>query len=170
MRFLLEHDPEVNFRAYMAGTPLHWAYFGTSREVIQLLLDAEADPTQRDTEFQCTPRAFGICVAANWGIARIVRQLLAQDPTLVNISEGRGTPLHEAARAGQVEIVQILLRAGADISIRDAQGSTPLDLARTPRLRGQPPPPAASPFSACDPLALHLLEYAFSMAVWQQGN
>src|SRR5439155_10099654 len=36
--------------------------------------------------------------------------------------------------------------------------------------RNQPPVPAASPISARDALALHLLEYAFSMAVWQQGN
>ncbi len=131
VRFLLKHDPDVNFRAFLGGTPLHWAYFGGSHPVIAALLDAGADPTLRDAEFQCTPAAFGVCVAASWGIAPVVRRVLRLDPSLVNVRDGRGTPLHEASRTGAVHVVRILLKAGAAPTVRDANGQTPLDLARS---------------------------------------
>jgi ankyrin repeat protein len=51
------------------------------------------------------------------------------DPKVVNILEGRATPLHEAAREGHEAIVRALLAAGADPAIRDSLGRTALDLA-----------------------------------------
>jgi ankyrin repeat protein len=127
---LLAHDPDLSFRAFLSATSLHWAYFSGRREVVELLLRAGADPTLRDGEYNCTPRAFGICVASSWGFPGIFARVLRMDPAAVNILEGRGTPLHEAARAGNAPIVQALLAAGADPSIRDAEGQTALDLAR----------------------------------------
>jgi hypothetical protein len=53
----------------------------------------------------CTPEAFGICLAASWG-------------------------WHEATRAGGLEVVKLLLDAGADAGRRNADGKTALDLAR----------------------------------------
>jgi ankyrin repeat protein len=130
VRELLAHQPDLAFRAYLGGTPLHWAYFSTSRETVSLLLRANADPSVRDDVFKCTPRAFGICVAANWGILTLVRRWLANDPSTANIFDGRGTPLQEAARSGQAAIAKLLLRAGADPSIRDADGKTAMDIAK----------------------------------------
>jgi cytohesin len=130
VRELLAHDPDLSFRAFLGGTALHWAYYSGQREVVEILLRAGADPTLRDHEFNCTPRAFGICVASSWGIAPIFRRVIQMDPSVVNIFEGRGTPLHESARAGNARFVEALLRAGADPSIRDADGKTPLDYAR----------------------------------------
>jgi ankyrin repeat protein len=130
VRFLLKRDPDLEFRGFLEATPLHWAYFGGSRTAITLLLRAGADPTLRDAEFHCTPRAFGICVAANWGLVSVVKRLLRSDTSLVNIHDGRGTALHEAARSGEAEIVRILLNAGA-VSVLDANGQMPLDLAES---------------------------------------
>lgn len=42
---------------------------------------------------------------------------------------GGATPLHRAAFMGHVDVVQLCLRAGADPSIRDADGKTSLDKA-----------------------------------------
>jgi ankyrin repeat protein len=131
VRFLLKHDLDVDFRAFLGGTPLHWAYFGGSRPVVTALLEAGADPTLRDAEFHCRPAAFGICVAASWGIVPVVKRVLRLDPSLVNVRDGRGTPLHEAARTGAAPIVRILLKAGAAPTARDANGQTPLDLAKS---------------------------------------
>lgn len=136
VRELLRHDPDLGFRAFIGGTPLHWAYYGGNREVVDLLLQAGADPTLRDYDYDCTPRAFGICVAANWGFPPLLARTLALDPSTVNIFEGRGTPLHEAARAGHSRLVETLLAAGADPSLRDRAGKTPLDLAAEGRHDG----------------------------------
>ena len=38
----------------------------------------------------------------------------------------RRTPLHFAVASSEVEIAELLLRAGADVQARDATGSTPL--------------------------------------------
>jgi ankyrin repeat protein len=129
VRFLLGKEPDLSFRAYLGATPLHWAYFGGSRAVIELLLKSGADAEARDDTLACTPRSFGICVAANWGFDFLVRKRLAEDPSLVNIMDGKTSPLHEAARNDHAQIVRLLLGQGADPALINGDGKTPLDLA-----------------------------------------
>jgi ankyrin repeat protein len=129
VRYLLDRDADPDFRAYMGGTSLHWAHFNGNREVIGMLRAAGGDAALRDHVMSCTPRAFGICVPANWGLGRMVSARLKEDASLANVFEGRGTPLHEAARGGHVEVIRLLLGHGADPSARDAGGCTPRDLA-----------------------------------------
>jgi ankyrin repeat protein len=128
VRFLLTKDPDLAFRAYMGGTPLHWAHFGGSREIVSLIEEAGADRHSRDDVLRCTPRAFGICVPASWGIGFLVRKRLADDPTLAQVMVEFTGPLHQAAREGHVEVAQMLLEAGADPAVRDGQGQTPLEI------------------------------------------
>jgi len=54
---------------------------------------------------------------------------LKDDPGLARIADGRGTPLHEAARGGHGEVVKLLLVCGADPEALDRDGRTPLELA-----------------------------------------
>ena len=130
VQVLLAHDPDLSFRAFAAATALHWAYFAGSRTVVELLLRAGADPTLRDDLLGCTPQAFGICWPASGGWTAKVRQRLDEDRGLVDVMGGRGTPLHEAARGGHLETVKLLVGAAADVHRRNAEGKTPLDLAR----------------------------------------
>jgi ankyrin repeat protein len=129
VEFLLTCEPDLAFRAYAGGTALHWAYFGGNRRVIQVLEAAGADRSARDDELRCTPRAFGICVPANWGFPDMVRRRLAEDPTLLNFMDGQTSPLHEAARGGHADIVSLLLNAGADPMLRDGDAKNPLEVA-----------------------------------------
>ena len=98
--------------------------------MVALLRAAGADPALRDPVLGCTPEAFGICVAASWGWVSKVRQRLAEDRRLAQATSARGGPLHEAARAGALEAVKLLVDAGADRARRNGDGKTALDLAR----------------------------------------
>jgi ankyrin repeat protein len=129
VRFLLGKEPDLSFRAYLGATPLHWAYFGGSRAVVELLEKNGADAGARDATLGCTPRSFGICVPANWGFEFLVRARLADDPSLINIMDGRTSPLHEAARNNHAQIARLLLDEGANLLLLNGDGKTPLDLA-----------------------------------------
>ncbi|HXA96659.1 MAG TPA: ankyrin repeat domain-containing protein, partial [Candidatus Dormibacteraeota bacterium] len=129
-RELLAHGPDLSFRAFAGATALHWAHFAGAPRVVALLLAAGADPTLRDPVLGCTPEAFGVCTPASWAWGSKVRQRLAENPGLVHAESTRGGPLHEAAWAGALEAVKLLLEAGADPARRNAEGKTALDLAR----------------------------------------
>lgn len=129
VKFLLDKRPNLSFRAYLGATPLHWAYFGGSRTVVELLKQSGADVSARDDTLGCMPGSFGICVACNWGMAFLVRARLAEDPSLVNVMDGRTSPLHEAARNNRADIVKLLLERGANPLLKNGNLNTPLELA-----------------------------------------
>ena len=59
--------------------------------------------------------------------ASVVKILLNNKNIDINLPNVLGlTPLTHAAKFGHIEIVKILLDAGADIDIRDYRGNTPL--------------------------------------------
>jgi hypothetical protein len=63
------------------------------------------------------------------GDADAVAALLDADPQLANLADrapGRLSVLHHAAGAGNLEVVELLLAAGASPSKRSHDGSTPL--------------------------------------------
>lgn len=129
VNYLLTKQPDLSFRAFMGGTPLHWAYAGGSRAVVDMLHRAGADPTVRDDVLRCTPRAFGIFWPASVGFLFLVRPRVSEDPSLVRFMDGRTSALHEAARGGHDEVVCFLLEHGADPALRDGDGRIALDLA-----------------------------------------
>ncbi len=129
-RFLLTKGPDLSFRAYMGGTALHWAHFGGSAEIVAALLAAGADPQASDDRLRCTPRAFGICAPASWGFTWLVKQRLGADRTLASFMDGHTSAIHEAARSGSLEVVELLVSAGAPLDLRDGSGRTPLAVAR----------------------------------------
>jgi cytohesin len=130
VKFLLQRGPDLSFRAYMGGTLLHWAHFGGDAEIIGMLRKAGADESALDHAFKCTPAGFGIHVPCEWGILKNVRRRLKDDASLANIFDGGMTPLHRIARGGRAAIVKWLLKAGADPTVRDANGKTAVDVAK----------------------------------------
>ncbi|XP_068130472.1 cyclin-dependent kinase 4 inhibitor D [Hyperolius riggenbachi] len=64
-----------------------------------------------------------------FGSASIASELLKQGAT-VNIQDSYGiTPVHDAARMGFLDTLQVLVQYAADINVPDASGSLPIHLA-----------------------------------------
>jgi ankyrin repeat protein len=71
--------------------------------------------------------AYDLVIAAGIGDLAKVKELLAADPTLINVDQQTGTPLHNAAEAGQKAVVEFLLSKGADVNAESQVDlSTPL--------------------------------------------
>ena len=71
--------------------------------------------------------ASSIWTAARKGDAQTVQDLLQQSPELLEAKAPTSlTPLHEAARAGRLQVVQLLLKKGAALDVQALGGVTPL--------------------------------------------
>ena len=137
------------------ATALHWAaQFGTV-EVVKRLIDKGADIDGEGDEHQIGVIGWATCFkqvrreAADYLLARgakptifsavalnradLVRQLVADDPTLLRMRkmsrfEHYRTPLHLAVLKNRPQMVKLLLELGADASAQDSRGYTPLSL------------------------------------------
>jgi ankyrin repeat protein len=68
-----------------------------------------------------------LSLAIRQGNLPAVRAIVEKNPTLATTADGAGfTPLHIAATAGRVDIIEFLLGRGADIEARTPGGQTPL--------------------------------------------
>jgi ankyrin repeat protein len=83
--------------------------------------------------YRCLPQYMAIIEAVAGGDIAAVRFLIEKNPHLV---ECRGsledyTPLHWAAKEGNIEIAQLLMSKGANPMAKDRSGHTPIDLANS---------------------------------------
>ncbi len=108
-------------------TCLHMAAESGHLEICQQLLEAGSNVNQIAITNKDTP----LVLAASYGHAHIVKVFLEHDPIAeINSQNAYGnSALHEAARHGFLECVEILLGKGADTSLLNNKGSTALHLA-----------------------------------------
>jgi ankyrin repeat protein len=150
VRLLLEHGADPDARNDYGKTPLHEAADRGHLEVVRLLLQHGADPNVGVGG--ATPLSFAIsycnadviklllergasvkpkylCDAIERECTVAVNALLKRGAD-VNISCGDDTPLHKAVVKGLKDVVESLLKAGADPNVRDNNyGGTPLHAA-----------------------------------------
>ncbi len=67
--------------------------------------------------------------AVKKGYAPIVRAFLAKGGSASAVDAKGGTALHWAAASGNADVVATLLEAGADPTVEDGKGRTPVDVA-----------------------------------------
>jgi ankyrin repeat protein len=122
----LQGGQRLDERDKEGKTALHWAARGGHAEAAALLLRNGAGASIRD-EIDVTPLMV-VCESGQLGVLQILLQEVGQQGLRERDGEGY-TALHLAARCDHEEMVQALLLAGADPTIKDNRGRTPQAIA-----------------------------------------
>lgn len=125
---LLERDANTEaLEVGTQGTALMRAIDYNAIPVVKLLLQHGANVHHKD----CFDRGMLHGAACN-GRSEIIELLLEFDPTLdINMQDVNGkTTLHDVARLGNENTAKVLLDHGADPTIKDKFGRTPIRIAR----------------------------------------
>lgn len=125
VELLLIEGSEVDVRDNVTGkTALIKAAYGGHFKVVNLLLEAEADPDAVDSQ------GYGaLAFAASFGHREVLASLLEHDAD-PDVADLFGiTPLIHAAARGDFLSVRLLLEAGATATREDVEGKSALDYA-----------------------------------------
>ncbi|CAB0038598.1 unnamed protein product [Trichogramma brassicae] len=118
---------KIDARDDEGNTPLHAAIFSGSIDLVEVLLRRGANPTLANDKGK-TPLHVICPRNGNVGLSKLFElndELQLRVPIDARDNEG-STPLHLATSCGNEELVERLLRRGADPTLANAEGRTPL--------------------------------------------
>lgn len=116
----------VNARDEEKQTALYYALINSHTESALFLIDKKADlKNVNDREDSA------LTIATSLNNHKVMLALLKKDPSLLNKTSLSGkSPLMEAARFGNRQTLEILLASKADITLKNQNGQTALDIAK----------------------------------------
>jgi ankyrin repeat protein len=127
VRWLVDNGAAMNEQMVGGATALWFAAFDGRASVVKLLLEKGADATIG--LFDSSP----LCDASAHGKLEVVRVLLGHPRGKATINQrcfhGR-TALWNACYQGQGAVVRLLLESGADPTLADDDGTTPMAIAK----------------------------------------
>ncbi|KAL8790515.1 MAG: hypothetical protein Q9195_006346 [Heterodermia aff. obscurata] len=124
VELLIIHGANISDDSSPFGSSMHLACLIGSENLVGLLLEKGAD-------FTSTAGYFGktLFAAIQGGNSNIVELLLQKTPLTKHIHPDFATPLHLACANGSNAAIRKLLEYGADATVLDAKGRTPLTIA-----------------------------------------
>lgn len=130
---LLQHGADPNIVRKSGISPLHLAAYNGYEDIAELLLKNGAKANERNVNNN-TPLAFSFfCFCENknlYGPSAKIIQLLLEHKADPNIPASNGScPLHYAAQAGHEDMVELLLKNGAEVDKRGNGNATALAFA-----------------------------------------
>ncbi|VDN97700.1 unnamed protein product [Rodentolepis nana] len=126
-RLLLERGADKEHRDKKSHTPLHTAVYANQRSIVNLLLEFGVDIEAQVERTKDT----ALSIACSHGRLEIAEDLLARGANKEHRNFSDYTPLSLAASGGFVDVIQLLLKNGAEINSRTGSklGISPLMLA-----------------------------------------
>lgn len=138
LRERIEEDPHCVQQGglHKGRTPLHWAVCSGGTAAVKVLLEAGADVHVRSPSWSSgvsTGNPLEVLEVWERGLAfpRVFKYMNYPGlPPNPGLSSSHGdTPLHDAARVGNLESLRLLIQAGAELNAPSEYGRTPLTLA-----------------------------------------
>jgi ankyrin repeat protein len=128
---LLEQNSALANEFSPDGFPvLSYAAFFGQPDALVLLLQAGADPNEQARNSMLIRPLHAATAQSDQQIAlTITARLLAAGADANIKQQGGWTPLHAAAANGNLELIQLLLRHGADLAAKNDDSKTAFDLA-----------------------------------------
>lgn len=126
-QLLLDNSADVNALGEASETPLHVACLNGHLDLVRLLLEKGADVNARDVH-DWTPLHY-VCNRTLSNIEVILTLLSHGADVEARTANAQSTPIDFACGYGHVDVVKILLEAGADPRMANYDGVTPLDWA-----------------------------------------
>jgi len=124
VKFLLQNGADPNISNNFGCTPLIIACFEGHFEICSLLLE------NSDINAQLTDGNTALHLAVEKNNLEMVNFILGVKNILVDKQNGRCAPIHLACLKNKIEIVGMLIRAGADVNVlQETYGNTPLQIA-----------------------------------------
>ena len=139
VKMLLDKDADVNLTDQFGHTALDVATSHNQEDIISLLQEAAKKKADRKAKEETDANKKGLFDAINAGILDKVKVCIAAGAAVDEVDKDRQTPLYRAilalnAKFGQNEIekakdiVKILIEKGANVTIANQEGETPLAL------------------------------------------
>lgn len=127
---MLDSGADPGMRSSRGGrTALHEAASFGNADVARLLIARGTDPSPRDDDGLTPLHCAALDLVGRAGAARL---LVDAGVDLDAVDRNGATALHMMATFGHDEAIRTMLAAGADPTIRDAEGSVPRDLTADP--------------------------------------
>ena len=125
VQVLIDAGADIDAKNNMGRSPLFWAWKRGKLDIVKVLVKAGADVCVTDNKGDTC-----LSLTAANGRTETVRYLVGLPEVDVNIADEKDfTALHSAVDEGHVDVVQVLIAAGADIEAKDEMGRTPLHVA-----------------------------------------
>jgi ankyrin repeat protein len=118
---------DVNAKDHNKLTPLHVACFRGYKDIVELLIENQANVNVSTTESPAVESPLHLACLKNH--LEIVKLLLENGADIDAQDKNKQTPLHYAIWANSELIVKLLLENGAYIDAQDKNKQTPLDYA-----------------------------------------
>jgi len=130
---LVEHGSRLNDHDGKGGSPLNFAIEEGFDDLALLLIDSGANVNEVRGVYIDGPGKVSVVHTATGSPRVLAAVILAGAKLDVQDTDG-DTPLHDAVMRSNLASVMLLVDAGADDSIKNSKGRTPLDLISGPGL------------------------------------
>ena len=133
---LMKKTLNVNYANHQGNTPIHELYIGDDTtlsairiQILNTLMENGVLSFSTQNSMGQTPLHY---MAARY---HDLCTVISKRKIDVNIQDNEDrTPLHVACQANQLKCIELLLSAGADISLKDKRGQTPIALTKKPEI------------------------------------